>query len=175
MRPSALPAVLALLCASLFLFCEKEATPTAPGLADLPGTWVGVIPVTPPFVTQAISVTLAIDSATSGYDLQIVKDGDAVPLLTHNGSWTTVSGTPYDTVVLSGSQCFIIDTTATPDTLMPLSDDVCGLPIKLPVNLTSPTTWPIKVGDLGPIVEAFPIPQAVKPYLQGIVLPMQKQ
>lgn len=56
---------------------------------------------------------------------------------------------------LYGEECSKIDTTADPDTLMPLPDSICGDTVVVDTSGSTGDAWEISMGELAPFMESI--------------------
>ncbi len=82
--------------------------------------------------------------------------------------------TPGDSLYLYGEECFILDTSANPDTLKPLPGDVCGDTIILDTTGSTTNLWVIKAKDLAPFMYGF-LDSAIVEMLSTLQLQMERK
>ena len=125
-----------------------QDTTTTPSIAE--GTWHYALPPIPTKTTDTLNIWLDVVNDSS-YSLRLIERSDK-KLFSSYGKWRETE----DSVFLTGSECEILDTTANPDTLAPLDDSLCSIPIPLPQPETA-TKWTIKTRSLTVMLRAFPI------------------
>ena len=118
------------------------------------GNWE--IPINPISIasTEIIPDTLNIIlqvKEDSKYHLELNQHSDKI-LFSSDGMWQTTD----DSIYLNGTECTILDTSSDPDTLVPLDNSTCSIPIPLPYP-QSETAWEIKTSNLAVLLSAFPI------------------
>ncbi|MBD3395427.1 MAG: hypothetical protein GF418_07350 [Chitinivibrionales bacterium] len=134
------------------------------------GLWQLRIRPIPGVTTDTLQIDFDID-ADSTYFLTII-DVPSKTLFSHEGAWA-VNDTD---IILTGTECAALDTSA--DTLAPLPDSVCSMPMAVPMLLDTtdtPWEWIIQASTLGPALDAFPVPEYAKPMLRNVKLQLQKQ
>jgi len=151
-------------------------TPTTAGVMKLiqqltvVGNWAELIPAQPPIIPKALTVGINIEKKDSSFLIYVTED-PAKKLFNHEGFWA-ING---DSIYLDGTFCEMIDTSADPDTLKPLPDSVCQQTIVIDTARTPEDIWIIKVGQLGPIIESFPIDPGLIDIIKNIDLYMERQ
>jgi len=155
--------IIALSCC--FVLCTDDDDDTGDTGKTVVGTWEEIINATPPFIPYDLLIQIIIKDTDSTFFLSVIEQ-DAInndTLYKHTGTWE-IGNSRADSLILYGEECFILDTTANPDTLMPLPDTVCQDIIKLDTNGTTSDNdeWVIKMASLAPFMEAFLPPQIIQ-------------
>jgi hypothetical protein len=165
--------ITAIVSALVFGCSTDEDNPAKTGYTpgDVIGTWQAVIEAMPQFnIPDTLTVAMTLVEGQSACTLS-VKKNSGLPLLIHNSTWAVLS----DTLNLSATGGWMVDTAAEPDSLMPLTAEILATPIHIPINLTETKTWMILAGNLGPVIEAFPIAPETKAQIRTLVLELTKQ
>jgi hypothetical protein len=168
--------VLAIL-ASLLIFCSDDDMPTN-GSGSVGSShyavaeWKEVIDPFGTIMPDTLNINLNIRPDTT-YLINVIELPDKV-LFSNAGNWNASS----DTMYLHGTKCMILDTTADPDTLMPLDDTTCAKPIPLFMNIDTtaiPWVWTVKAADLKPLIDAFPVADEHKSIALILTFLLEKQ
>ena len=168
--------IIALSCC--FIICTNDDDDdTGTSGKTVVGTWEEIIPSTPPFIPYDLLVQIIIEDTDSTFFLSVIEQ-DAVTndtLYKHIGTWE-IGNSRTDSLILYGEECFVLDTTANPDTLMPLPDSVCQEIIKLDTNGTTSNSdiWVIKMASLAPYLEAL-LPPEVLQLIANMELQMERK
>lgn len=120
--------------------------------------------------TDTLNIWLDVNDDGS-YRLELIER-DSKLLYSSKGSWEETS----DSIILTGSNCLILDTSTEPDSIIPLEDSLCEAPIPLELP-SSENAWAIKTASLTTMLTAFPIPadafDAILAFLPEI--PLEKE
>ena len=162
---------------AVFVFCSEDGDtgtniPPTGMMNYAVADWGTVLPAWPPFLPDTLIITFSI-AADSTYEI-ILLDPPEKPLFSHAGTWTASGNTIY----LAGTECAALDTTADPDTLKPMADSLCSIPVAIEMDIdttTAPWTWVLTVGDLGPAIDAFPVDSGMKAAISNMELTLLKQ
>jgi hypothetical protein len=140
----------------------------SPTTAD--GDWTYTLPAIDPWIPTPIEVrvSLAGDSSSALLVREASETSDNATLYTQTGTWSVLSA---DSIAIVGAECSMLDT-STGD-LQPVPDSICTQPITLPYPKTDP--WTVKVGDLGPALDAFPIQPSSKEMVKEVEVALTKE
>jgi len=136
------------------------------------GSWQEIFPAFPPYIPESLSIDFDVIADTS-YVLEL-NSMTGKTIFRHAGTWTA----DQDSIYLAGKNCAALDTTAEPDTLKPMPDSMCSMPISIYLNISTrqtDTLWTVKGGDLGPLIRSFPIPPNAASLLQSFSFELEKQ
>ncbi len=166
---------------TLYLVAETTTVATAPaagtaGVMKLVfkhltviGEWLELIPAST-FIPKPLAIGINIVESDSSFLISVIEDPDK-QIFNHEGFWEILG----DSIFCAGTFCEMNDTTADPDTLMPLPDSVCQQTIILDTARTENDIWKIRVGDLGAIIESFPLDSTFINIIKGLSLEMERQ
>ncbi len=93
------------------------------------------------------------------------------------GKWEATA----DSIFLFGRECFILDTLPDPDTLAPLADSLCGIPIPLSLPEKKEgeeiAEWYIETENLAVLLSAFPLDTGIVQLIPRFlpILPLEKK
>jgi hypothetical protein len=157
---------------------DEETNPTGVSnelggeVTNAPGVWSTTLGPIGTMIPDPLSITFDI-VADSSYTMRVEEQGDtetADTLFHQYGVWTVMG---EDSLRLTGTECMIIDTSADPDTLKTVGQDICSMPLTLPAP--AETVWVIKPAALGPALSAFPIPPEFIEVIQDVPLHLAKE
>ncbi len=166
---------------TLYLVAETTTVATAPtsttvGVIKLLlshltviGNWQEYIPSST-FIPEALTIGIDVEKSDSSFLISVIEE-PAKQMFNHEGFWS-ITG---DSIYLAGTFCEMLDTSANPDTLVALPDSVCQQIIVLDTARTADDIWKITMGDLGPIIESFPLDPMFVDIIKSIKLEMERQ
>ena len=131
--------------------CAEQPTETSSEV--FLGYWHLPINPVPNFIPDTLTIVLEINEDNT-FSLELNEPSEK-KLYQSNGEWSA----DEDSIFLSSSECMLLDTTPSPDTLEPLADSICEQPIPLP-HPQSVKEWTIKTESLKTLLLAFPINQS---------------
>ena len=126
------------------------------------GNWEIPIHPIPKVITDTLNIVLEVRE-NSEYHLELNQRSEKI-LFSSDGMWQTTD----DSIYLNGTECTILDTSSDPDTLVPLDETTCSMPIPLPFP-QSETAWEIKTSNLAVLLSAFPIDSAYSTMITTII------
>lgn len=134
---------------------DTLTTPPNDSVPSFVGDWKFSINPVNGITTDIINLNLAIAADTS-YTLELQEQSGKM-LFSHYGTWEATN----DSIFLNGAECMILDTATDPDSLKPLDNTSCAVPIPLALP-TKPDTWTIQTKSLSIVMNAFPIADNLK-------------
>ena len=133
--------------------CTKEPvdnTPPETTTQSVIGNWQRSIGPIAALNIDLLNITLII-SEDSTFSLELNQNSEKV-LFSSEGHCVITE----DSIFLNSSECMILDTVPDPDTLAPLADSVCTVPIPLALP-EAKAEWDIQTANLAVMLSAFPI------------------
>jgi hypothetical protein len=106
------------------------------------GSWNYSMQALPPILKFSLNLDLTVNNDNT-YELTVLQD-TIKKVFSSTGTWTETG----DSVILKGDDCFMLDTTANPDTLAPMKATDCSTPISLVIPDKNDDIWPIKTASL---------------------------
>lgn len=154
------------------IFCSDKGSNPGPGPVGKTavGIWEEVFPAQPPIIPNDLIIRIVIKDTDSTMLFTIVEDGSTQDdtLYKHRGSWEIKNnGGTVDSLYFYGEECYKLDTTANPDTLMPLPDTICVQTIVFDTTGTTGDQWVINGAAFTPFMEPL-----LDPFIIGILANM---
>jgi len=150
------------------IFCGDKSTNGPNHFTGLTivGDWEEVFHATPPLIPFDLTINLSIAEQDSTFKLNLVENAqeNSDTLYMHSGTWRIgKSGSRGgDSLYLFGKECYLIDTTADPDTMKQLSDSEAEQTITLDTTRTENDEWIINLGNLKTLMTSMLPSEAIE-------------